>query len=93
MSAFEARRIFRDRLINFEHCQLFDNILADTFGSDSGQVFAPISGAFLWNSTAAVMGKPMEQTERQAYHTQLAKNVKRYGNVHTTFENAVTCFF
>jgi dynein heavy chain 2 len=79
VSAFEARRIFRDRLINIEHCQLFDNILVDTFGSDPTHVFAPIQGAFLWNSAAAVMGKPMERTERQAYQTQLAKNVKRYG--------------
>jgi hypothetical protein len=77
---FEARRIFRDRLISLEHSQLFDTILFDTFGQQSSSdIFAPISGAFLWHSIAAVMGKPMELTQKQTYAIQLAKSVKRYG--------------
>lgn len=80
ITTFESRRIFRDRLISIEHAQLFDSIVVDTFGQQSAvDVFAPIAGAFLWHSSAAVMGKPIELTQRQAYITQLAKSVKRYG--------------
>lgn len=79
VSAFEASRIFVDRLVSQEHkkeCQL---IIREVFRSKEEDLYAPMPGTSQWNTT--VMGKNMGAVQKQQYMAQLTKSINRYGKL------------
>uniref|UniRef100_A0A158PNV8 Cytoplasmic dynein 2 heavy chain 1 (inferred by orthology to a C. elegans protein) n=1 Tax=Anisakis simplex TaxID=6269 RepID=A0A158PNV8_ANISI len=77
---YEGERIFRDRLVNSNHTQRFDEIVIDvtstSISCNDGSVYITSSGAF--NPHTSMTGKRLSMVPRKEYTKQLQTAINRY---------------
>ncbi|VDO31356.1 unnamed protein product [Onchocerca flexuosa] len=87
---YECRRIFKDRLVNNEHKQRFEDIISKNLSSaavhnDENNLYVSAQGAL---SMTMLKGMPLSLVPHKEYAKLLQQAVNRYGKFYLTFHIA-----